>query len=314
MNSARKITVLSAAAFCVLLTFVIDLFVGELSISLGDFFNSPVVLHLRLPRAICALAAGAALATAGAQMQSIFRNPLADPHIMGVSSGSALGAAIVTMVSGAAGSVFLGALMGAVITALLVMMVAARFRNASTVLIFGVLLGYILGAATSLLGYLSSHESLRIFYNWTVGSFASSSMTGALVLLATAVLVAVSAVSGSKGLDIMLFGDEFASLSGASPRRITLWGLSVCCVATAAVTSLCGPVGFVGIVAPHISRMLLGTSVHRFVLPTSALIGASFYLLADIVSQLGPFPLPVGSVVAVLGVPIVISILLSKRI
>ena len=314
MNSARKITVLSAAAFCVLLTFVIDLFVGELSISLGDFFNSPVVLHLRLPRAICALAAGSALATAGAQMQSIFRNPLADPHIMGVSSGSALGAAIVTMVSGAAGSVFLGALMGAVITALLVMMVAARFRNASTVLIFGVLLGYILGAATSLLGYLSSHESLRIFYNWTVGSFASSSMTGALVLLATAVLVAVSAVSGSKGLDIMLFGDEFASLSGASPRRITLWGLSVCCVATAAVTSLCGPVGFVGIVAPHISRMLLGTSVHRFVLPTSALIGASFYLLADIVSQLGPFPLPVGSVVAVLGVPIVISILLSKRI
>ncbi len=314
MNSARKITVLSAAAFCVLLTFVIDLFVGELSISLGDFFNSPVVLHLRLPRAICALAAGAALATAGAQMQSIFRNPLADPHIMGVSSGSALGAAIVTMVSGAAGSVFLGALMGAVITALLVMMVAARFRNASTVLIFGVLLGYILGAATSLLGYLSSHESLRIFYNWTVGSFASSSMTGALVLLATAVLVAVSAVSGSKGLDIMLFGDEFASLSGASPRRITLWGLSVCCVATAAVTSLCGPVGFVGIVAPHISRMLLGTSVHRFVLPASALIGASFYLLADIVSQLGPFPLPVGSVVAVLGVPIVISILLSKRI
>ena len=95
MNSARKITVLSAAAFCVLLTFVIDLFVGDISVSLEDFFNSPVILHLRLPRAITALAAGGALATAGAQMQSIFRNPLADPHIMGVSSGSALGAAIV---------------------------------------------------------------------------------------------------------------------------------------------------------------------------------------------------------------------------
>jgi iron complex transport system permease protein len=255
-----------------------------------------------------------ALATAGTQLQSVFRNPLADPHIMGVSSGSALGAAIVTMVSGAAGSVFFGALGGAVVSAILVMLVAGRFRNASTVLIFGVLLGYILGAATSLLGYMSSHESLRIFYNWTVGSFATTSASGALVLLLVAVAVVIASLSGAKGLDIMMFGDEFASLSGASPRRISLVNITVCCVATAAVTSLCGPVGFVGIVAPHLARILLGTSLHRYVIPTAALCGASFYLIADILSQLSPFSLPVGSVVAVLGVPVIISILLSKRV
>ena len=202
---------------------------------------------------------------------------------------------------------------GALLTSLLVVTVASKFQSTTTLLIFGVMLGFIFSAATSILEYSANAESLKVFYSWSAGSF-SGSRPGEIAVIAGALLFgAALTYVNSKGLDIALFGDEYASLAGADISRIRGIAMIGSCLMAGAVTAFCGPLGFVGIVAPHIARGFLGTSVHLKVIPAVMLTGAGLSLVADILSNAFHAPLPVGSTMALIGIPIILAILMKRR-
>ena len=295
---------------------LLDLLVGGGSFSLA---TGAVLWKLRVPRVLTAMIAGGALAASGAQMQAVFRNPLADPHVMGVSGGAGLGAAIATMALGTSAALFTGftvalaAFVGAFLAAALVVAVSARFRSVTTLLVFGVMLGFIFSALSSVLQYTAGEESLKLFYSWMAGSFSGCRYVE-VALMAGALLVGlVLAFVNGKGLDIILFGEEYATLSGASTRRILVLSMLSTCLMTGTVTAFCGPLGFVGIVAPHLARRLTGSSAHRQVLPYSLATGATLALAADILANLWPIPLPVGSTLALIGIPLIFLILLPRN-
>ena len=303
---------------CIVLTclLLVDLMVGGGGIS---WATGAVLWKLRVPRVLTAVLAGGALALSGAQMQAVFRNPLADPHIMGVSGGAGLGAAIATMALGVSTGFFTGftvalaAFLGAFLTAALVVLVSARFRSATTLLVFGVMLGFIFSALSSILQYTAGEESLKLFYSWMAGSF-SGNRYFETALMAVALLIGlILAMANGKGLDLILFGEEYATLSGASTRRILVLSMLSACLMTGMVTAFCGPLGFVGIVAPHIARRITGSSAHRQVLPWSLATGATLALAADILANLWPIPLPVGSTLALVGIPLILVLLLRNQ-
>ena len=280
----------------------------------GGAADSEVLCLLRAPRVATALLAGAALALSGTQMQSIFRNPLADPHIMGVSAGASLGAAIATMSALTAGglSIVLSASIGAIASALIILLASKKFHSASTLLIFGIMLGFIVNALVAILQFSTDAESLKIFYSWSAGSFSTTTWSD-IIILAIALLAGTAlATAGRKGLDIILFGDEFAQMAGARVGNIRLTALLSCCIMTGAVTAFCGPLGFVGITAPHIARWMFGTSSHKVIIPASILTGSIISIAADLISQLSPSPLPTASTMALVGIPVILYILIGK--
>ena len=298
-----------------------DVFTGQVRLD-GSELSRTVFWHIRAPRILIAILAGASLSLAGAQMQAIFRNPLADPHIMGISGGAGLGAAIATAGTGSAltagGSILSGipvtaaAFAGAVLTTILIIGISSRIRSNTTLLVFGVMLGFIFSAIISIIEYSTSEESLKAFYGWSAGSFTSTGATAQwtiAVALAAGICIALAV---SKGLDLSLFGEEYASLAGSNTSLTRNLSLTGCCLVTGAVTAFCGPIGFVGIIAPHITRALSGTSRHAAVLPLCMVTGAAISLCADILSNVWSTPLPVGSTMALIGIPIVIYILLKK--
>ncbi|MGN0201894.1 MAG: FecCD family ABC transporter permease [Candidatus Cryptobacteroides sp.] len=295
----------------------LDLCAGGGGLSLP---SAVVFARIRLPRMLTAVLCGASLSLSGLLMQSIFRNPLADPHIMGVSSGAGVGAAVATLLSGASLSLTLSSLtvagaafLGAILSAVLITVAASRFRDSSTLLVFGVMLGFVFSAIVSILEYSASAESLKAFYSWSAGSFSGSRNVEVAILgICLAAGLAISFLL-SRRLDISLFGDEYATLVGEKPFVIRIAALAGGCLMTGAVTAFCGPLGFVGIVAPHLSRAYLATSVHRRVIPCTIFAGAALSLLADIVSQVLPSPVPVGSTMAMIGIPVILHILISHR-
>lgn len=286
----------------------------------GGAASGQVLWHLRTPRVLTALLAGASLALAGGQMQSVLRNPLADPHIMGVSAGAALGAALATMLgSHALQGIFHGitiaaaAFAGALGAAAVILLASRRFRTASSLLIFGVMLGFIVNALVAILQFSSDAESLKMFYSWSAGSFSNSGWNETGIMAATLAIGLTLAKRNSKGLDIILFGDEFAAMSGAPVQKIRLSAILGCSLMTATVTAFCGPLGFVGIVAPHIARGVFRTSSHRVIIPGCMLTGALTALTADLLSQISSTPLPVASTMAIVGVPVILYILLKGK-
>ena len=302
--------------FLLIVLLGLDLCIGGGSFSLT---TGAILWKLRVPRALTAVIAGGALAASGAQMQAVFRNPLADPHIMGVSGGAGLGAAIATMALGTSAAFFTGftvavaAFLGAAVAAFLVVAVSARFRAVTTVLVFGVMLGFIFSALSSVLQYTAGEESLKLFYSWMAGSFSGCRYVEVALMAVALLLGLVLAFANGKGLDIILFGEEYATLSGASTQRILVLSMLSCCLMTGTVTAFCGPLGFVGIVAPHLARRITGSSVHRQVLPCALATGATLALAADILANLWPIPLPVGSTLALIGIPLILLILLRQR-
>ena len=285
---------------------LLDLLVGGGTVSMA---TGAVLWKLRVPRVLTAVIAGGALAASGAQMQAVFRNPLADPHIMGVSGGAGLGAAIATMALGTSAAYFTGftvavaAFLGAFVAAALVVAVSARFRSVTTLLVFGVMLGFIFSALSSVLQYTAGEESLKLFYSWMAGSFSGCRYFEVALMAGALVIGLILAFCNGKGLDIILFGE----------RRILFLSMLSACLMTGTVTAFCGPLGFVGIVAPHLARRITGSSVHRQVLPCALATGATLALAADILANLWPIPLPVGSTLALIGIPLILLILLRQR-
>lgn len=311
-----------------LFLFVLDLCSGSMWIGLSSLFEGAqsgsveynILWNLRLPKAIVAVLAGAALSVSGLMMQTLFRNPLAGPYILGVSSGASLGVAFVTMCSVMLawtpfvhfGSVA-AAILGSTAVLLLVLAVSRRVQSNVSLLIVGMMFGSMAGALVSLMQNFANPDALKLFIVWTLGSLESVGWTDMPLLAGIVMLGLVLTLCLLKPLNGLLLGEDYARGLGIDVYRTRLGIVLATGLLAGGVTAFCGPIAFVGVAVPHIARGLLHTSNHRLTIPASALVGADLLLVCDILASLFTYPLPVSTVSALFGAPIIIWIILKKN-
>jgi iron complex transport system permease protein len=325
--------------FVLLICWILDLFVGPVRIPLKEILSilwgTPetnanweiIILDYRLPKTITALLAGSALAISGLQMQTLFRNPLADPYILGISSGASLGAAIVILLAGGGGvhflaktgflgdmGIILAASLGAFCVFLLVALLARRVHTI-TLLVIGVLVGYVVNAFVRILIQFSMPENVQAYLSWTFGSFGGVTWQQLIILIPVLAMAIGLSVFSIKPLNAFLLGETYARSLGINPKKAR-WLIILCASLLAgAVTAFCGLIGFIGIAVPHLCRSLLRSSDHRKVLPACAFVGGSVALAADLLSQIlgSNSILPLNSVTALIGAPVVVFVILKQR-
>ncbi|MCR4659583.1 MAG: iron ABC transporter permease [Bacteroidales bacterium] len=290
---------------------------GVVKLSPAELLHSDIFLNLRLPRIVAAMLVGAALAASGAAYQSVFRNPLTDPYVLGVSSGASLGAAV-AIVLGLEHSVWgIGAmaLVAALATVWLIYRVAssARGLNTPTLLLTGVCLTLLLGAVVTFLMVLHQDKMERIVF-WTMGSFASASWLDVALLAPATVAGSVAVLFSARDLNLLLAGADTAKSLGVEVERVQRRLLLFTTLMVAVAVSTCGVIGFVGLIVPHAVRLVAGPDNRRLV-PSSLLAGALFMLLCDTGARtlLQPAELPVGSLTAIVGAPLFIYLLYRNR-
>ena len=287
------------------------LLTGQLSEADGS-----VLTGLRAPRVLAASAGGAAFALAGAALQALFRNPLADPGLLGVPAAAGLGAATALIVVGAGAALWIGALVGAALAMAAMLLVARRSGTAlgagstTTLLLLGIAINAACAAGLAMLTALASEGQLKTLSFWMLGSFASLTWPVVIALCAVTVIAAVSLQTMARALGALAMGERAARTVGVDLRRLRFRVAVVTAAAVAVVTAFCGGVGFVGLAAPHLARLTVGASP-RYVLPLSALIGALLCVVADVVARsiAPPIELPVGAITAILGVPLLITMI-----
>jgi iron complex transport system permease protein len=287
-----------------------------------------IVVRSRLPQALTAMVAGAGLAVSGAQMQTVFRNPLAGPSVLGVSSGATLGVGFVVLLSGSLGGValsrlgYLGdaamsvaAIIGALAVLSLIVWVSHKVKGNVTLLVIGVMIGYLATAIIGVLKFFSNEEDVKAFVVWGLGSFSRVSGDQMLLFVTLMVILLPLSMTLIKPLNLLLLGDGYARSLGLSIK----WARTqvICCsgILAAIVTAYCGPIMFLGLAVPHLCRALFRTSDHRILLPACVLAGAALALLCNLVARMPGYEgvLPVNSVTALIGAPIVAMVLFGKR-
>lgn len=326
----RDLAWFSLFGILLLLFFAADLVLGSVIFSVKDLFGTELgndlLYRFRLPKALAALSGGVALSLCGLQMQTLFRNPLADPYILGVSSGSGLGVALYIMGTTFAGGVVNGslaqtlgtagaALAGAIMVTVLILYVSERIRSNLSLLIFGVMIGMVASALVNLLQYASDSNSLKAYVLWTMGSFAGLDNTQ-LGILAVLVLAGIAlSVRNIKDLNAILPGEEYARSIGLDVKHIRNRILISTTLLAGAVTAFCGPIGFLGIAVPHIARFIFRDANHRILVPATALIGGALMLFADTLSQLPGTGsvVPINTMAALLGIPVILIIILRRN-
>ena len=323
--SAKRITpcifimlsALTAVLFCV------ELSVGAVSIPVADVWaaltggdcpdaTAFIVRNIRLIKAVVALLTGAALSVSGLQMQTLFRNPLAGPYVLGISSGASLGVALVVL-AGMSSSVGIAgaAWVGAAAVLIVIASVGHRIKDIMVILILGMMFSSGVGAVVQILQYLSEEESLKAFVIWTMGSLGDVTGTQLAVLAPAVVVGLILAVATIKPLNLLLFGEEYAVTMGLNLRRSRLLLFLSTTLLAGTVTAFCGPIGFIGLAMPHVARMLMRDSDHRVLIPATALAGGAVLLLCDIISKL--FTLPINAITALLGIPVVVWVVLRNK-
>ena len=284
--------------------------------------NSQLLLHLRLPKMLTAILAGASLSVAGLMMQTLFRNPLAGPYILGISSGASLGVALVTMVTTILPLAFslsphsliaTSAILGSMLTMLLVMLFARRIRSNVTLLIVGMMVGNIAGALVNMIQNFANPDSLKLFVVWTLGSLSGVSWEELPTLAIGIAIAAIIVLMLIKPLNGLLLGEDYARGLGIHVERTRWMMVLASCLLAGSVTAFCGPIAFIGVAVPHIARGILATSNHRLTVPASALIGANILLVCDILCNLGTYSLPISTMSALFGAPIILWIVLKKK-
>ncbi len=310
----------------------IDMMVGSVGISAGEVWaaitggecdpiKAKIIIDVRLMKAIVAILAGAALAVSGLQMQTLFRNPLAGPYVLGVSSGASLGVALFILgapLLGVASSSLLSSLgvagaawIGSALVLALVGAVSQRIKDIMVILILGMMIGSAVSAVVQILQYMSHEEALKSFVVWTMGSLGDVT-TSQLWLVAPAIIAGlVLSVAVIKPMNLMLLGEAYARTMGLNIRRTRSLILLSTTLLAGTVTAFCGPVGFIGLAIPHLARIIFQEADHRVLLPATALSGAISLLLCDIVSKL--LTLPVNTVTALLGIPIVVWVVVRNK-
>jgi iron complex transport system permease protein len=282
-------------------------------------------MDFRLPRAIVAVITGMALAISGLEMQTYFRNPLAGPYVLGISSGASLGVALLIMgmslipfpvsISLSQWYIVIAAWAGAGLVMVLILMVSAKINDNTTILILGILFGSITMAFVSVLQYFSSDTEVKTFIIWTLGSLGNVTRTQLNVMIPSIMAGIILAFLSIKSLNLLLLGEQYAKSMGVNILMSRLLIFVSTSVLAGTITAFCGPIGFIGIVVPHIARMIFSSSDHRILLPGTLFLGAVIMVISDIISQLPGSQqiLPINSVTAVLGVPVVIWIILRKQ-
>ena len=320
---SRSAILFAMLAALTLFLFLLDLAVGAVAVPLGDVWaaltggdcpraTAEIILNIRLIKAVVALLAGAALSVSGLQMQTLFRNPLAGPYVLGISSGASLGVALVVLAGfgssiGIAGAGWLGAALVLVVIAA----VGHRIKDIMVILILGMMFSSGVGAIVQILQYLSKEESLKAFVIWTMGSLGDVTFDQLAVLVPSIIAGLLLAVVTVKPLNLLLSGEEYAVTMGLNIRRSRgLLFLSTTLLA-GTVTAFCGPIGFIGLAMPHVTRMLFRNSDHRVLVPGTVLSGAAVLLLCDLVSKM--FTLPINAITALLGIPIVVWVVLRNK-
>ena len=322
------------------LLFLLNLLLGSVAIpadSIGNILigqgNEPVawqniVWKSRLPQALTALVAGAGLAVSGLQMQTVFRNPLAGPSVLGISSGASLGVAFVNLLSGSIGGVAfsrlgiigeialsVAAIAGALSIMALIAYVSQKIKGSVTLLIVGVMIGYVATAIIGVLKFFSVEEDIRAYVIWGLGSFARVSGNQMMLFVSLMTILLPLSFLLIKTLNLLLLGDGYARNLGLNIKRARLLVILSAGILTAIVTAYCGPISFLGLAVPHLARAMFQTSDHRILMPSSLLLGAVLALFCNLVARMPGFEgaLPVNSVTALIGAPVVASVLFKKR-
>jgi iron complex transport system permease protein len=316
---------------CLLLTLA-DIAFGSIAISWHNVWQTivnptsgslyrDIVIDFRLPKALTAILCGAALSVAGLLMQTLFRNPLAGPDVLGISSGASMGVALYVMAASwwsaslmqSSWGMVGAAVLGALLVLMLTLSVATRIRQSVTLLIVGLMFASVAGAVVSILQNFSNPDAVKLFVVWTFGSL--SAVTWAqMELLAPIILVGLALTFWiQKSLNAMLLGEHYARGLGISVTAIRITIILITGVLAGTITAFTGPIAFIGVAVPHLARGLFGTSDHRIAIPGTILCGAALLLLCDVISQQTTYPLPLNAVSALFGAPMIIWIVLKQR-
>ncbi|MBL3655067.1 iron ABC transporter permease [Fulvivirga sp. 2943] len=326
-----------ALPFCILVLFILDLFLGSVHIPVGEILEiiftgqsskvswTNIIWQFRMPRAITALLVGAALSVSGLQLQTLFRNPLAGPFVLGISTGASLGVALMVMAGSILGAVFsfymnswliiLASTIGSSLVLFLVLAASFKVRDSMTLLIIGLMFGSFTGAIVSVLQFYSNSEEIKIYLIWTMGSLGRLSWEQIIIL--TPIVIAGIGLSFSmiRPLNTLLLSENYALSMGVNIKKVRLIIIISTSILAGSVTAFCGPIAFVGLAVPHLTRLLINTSDHKYTLPAVAMGGIITMFICDIVSQIpnSEFVLPINAVTSLIGAPVVVWVLIRKK-
>ncbi len=324
----KKICLLIALLIC---GFLLDIAFGSVPLSIqdiihtflgkGDEITHEIIINFRLPKAITAILTGAALSVSGVLIQTLFRNPLAGPDVLGVTSGASLGVAVLTLGAGflpafalSSWGLIIAAIIGATVIMLLIILASLHVTHSTTLLIIGIMFGYFTSAIVSILQNVANPNILKIFITWTFGSLSAvgwNSITIMAMLIGIGLLFAFFI---QKQLDTLLLGERYALGLGTNIKYTRFYIIIITAILTGTSTAFTGPIAFIGITIPHLTRLLFCTNNHKVVIPMSILCGATVMLLCDVISQLPgtQSTLPINSVTALFGAPIIIWIIIKR--
>lgn len=338
MSRGKNMGFYGVMTLLVVILFLLNLLAGTVDIPAGDVLDILmgregmksswrfIVVESRLPGAVTAVLCGAALSTSGLLLQTAFRNPLAGPDVFGISSGAALGVAIVMLLLGGSLStalfsvsgfvaILVGAFVGAMAVTALVFVCSSIVRDNVMLLVLGIMTGYLATSAISLLNFLATEEGVRSYMLWGMGGFGHVSLSHLPAFSLLVVVGLLCAVLLAKPLNALLLGERYASNLGVNVRLTRNLLLLVTGILTAAATAFCGPVAFLGLAVPHVARLLLTTANHRHLLPATMLCGAAVALLCNLLCLLpsSATVLPINAVTPLVGAPVIIYIILRRR-
>ena len=339
MISKKYIDTKTLLLITLLLIFIVlDVFLGSVNFSFNEFLNiitdfgnstspkSIIIWNYRIPKMLTSLVAGMALPLSGLLMQTIFRNPLSGPFVLGISSGAGLGVAFTIMMGSMAGlslplffseinSVVAGTL-GAGAVMILILYVSERVQNLSTLLIVGVMVGSFSSAIIGVLQYFSSEQELRNFIIWTMGSLGSSEWSEIIVLYSILALSLLATLRISKGLNAITIGENYAHTLGIDVKVVRRGTLIIASVLAGGITAIVGPIAFIGLAVPHIAKSILNTMDHNKLIPFTLLLGGILMLFFDIISQfiVNDQVIPINVITSLFGAPFVIAVVMRRSV
>lgn len=334
----RNVCIILLLVAGIIILFAMSLIVGSVRIPLADVCDilfdkfdgkeswKYIVMENRLPQALTAMLCGASLAVCGLMLQTAFRNPLAGPDVFGISSGAGLGVAIVMLFLGGSVSTTLftvsgflailtSAFIGAIVVTMIILFLSTMVRNSVLLLIVGLMVGYVSSSAVALLNFFASEEGVKSYMVWGMGNFGGVSMDHMLLFALLCLVGIIASIFLIKPLNIMLLGTQYAESLGINIRQIRNLLLVTVGLLTAVTTAFCGPISFIGLAIPHISRLLFRTDNHQILLPGTVLTGAVIALFCNLVcylpGELGIIPL--NAVTPLIGAPVIIYVIIKRR-
>lgn len=334
----RSVSIILLLVASIIMLFAMNLIVGSVRIPLADVCDilfdkfdgkeswKYIVMENRLPQALTAMLCGASLAVCGLMLQTAFRNPLAGPDVFGISSGAGLGVAIVMLFLGGSVSTTLftisgflailtSAFIGAIVVTMIILFLSTMVRNSVLLLIVGLMVGYVSSSAVALLNFFASEEGVKSYMVWGMGNFGGVSMDHMLLFALLCLVGIIASIFLIKPLNIMLLGTQYAESLGINIRQIRNLLLVTVGLLSAVTTAFCGPISFIGLAIPHISRLLFRTDNHQILLPGTVLTGAVIALFCNLVcylpGELGIIPL--NAVTPLIGAPVIIYVIIKRR-